>query len=245
MKTIRTSVFETNSSTTHCITIADRYKHIEDVPMRSKSEFPKLNESGELEIELNLFWDMDVRENDDVDFESVSLIMQYLTAHAVFSSQDTKWSRKNHEVVCTFEPNMKNLLKDIQDAYTTVGLEAPVAVRPYFLDVNDKKIYITKDNLYHWFDPPESYWDGESAWLKAKNKKIKSNPDAANWPQCKHYIGMCGNDLLSHSYENATNYYEDYSNVRDWEDNSDTGRDKEITTHEILTRKVSLSFYHT
>ena len=74
-------------------------------------------------------------------------------------------------------------------------------------------------------------------------KTIKRNPDAVNWPYAKHYIGMCGNDLCCSSYENATDYYDDMS--RSWDGHDYDNDENNITTNDMLTRQISLSFYHT
>lgn len=245
MRTIRHGVFETNSSTTHCATYTKTYKHIADIPLRDKKEFPKLNADGTLDVELFVYWNMKVRERDDIDLSSVKTIIEYLTAHAVFSCCETLWSRKNNEVIYHYNDNHANFLKDIQKAYQTVGLKAPIDVRPYFLDICDNKIYITEYNINKWFSPFEEYpwFDKKSEWDKYVKKTLKNNPDAANWPYAKHYIGMRVNDLCSSSYESATKYYEDMANG--WYENDNESKEDNITTNDMLTRQMSLSFYHT
>lgn len=245
MKTIRRGVFETNSSTTHCATYSKSYKNITDIPLRNASEFPKLNENNELEVELNIYWDMQVREDDSIDLSSVDTVIKYLAAHAVFSSTETLYSRKNHETIYNYDKNHKELLHDIQEAYKTMGLTVPVDVRPYFLDVNDNKIYITTENINKWFIPYEGSWyDTKREWQQYVKKTITRNPDAVNWPYAKYYIGMCGNDLCCSSYECATEYYEDLSNGYNWDEEREED-EVGITTHDMLTRQISLSFYHT
>ena len=245
MKTIRRGVFETNSSTTHCATYTKTYNHIADIPLRDKKEFPTLNADGTLDVELFVYWDIEVRERDDIDLSSVKTIIEYLTAHAVFSCHETLWSRKNNEVIYHYKDNHEYLVRDVQKAYQTVGLKAPTDVRPYFLDVGDNKIYITEDNINKWFFPFEEYpwFDNKSEWDKYVKKTLKNNPDAANWPYAKHYIGMCGNDLCSSSYEIATNYYDDMAH--DWDGSYEESDEDKITTNDMLTRQMSLSFYHT
>ena len=56
---------------------------------------------------------------------------------------------------------------------------------------------------------------------------------------------MCGNDLLSHSYEQATDYYENYVNVYNWDETTEESEETGITTIDMLTREISLNFYHT
>jgi hypothetical protein len=249
MRTIRQSVFETNSSTTHCVTYTKKYKDIDEIPLRDKSEFPALNANGELEVELNIYWDMDVRERDDIDLNSVDTIIKYLTAHAVFSCHETLWSRKNQETIDHFDENHQELLKDIQYAYKTMGLEVPVDIKPYFLDKDDNKIFVTKDNVYKWHTVygANDWYSSKKEWQKAIDERIKRNPDAANWPYAKYYIGICGNDLSSYSYASATHYFEDMTNGYNWDWDSEKNEDDqlEITTHDILTKQISLSFYHT
>ena len=245
MKTIRRGVFETNSSTTHCATYTKTYKRISDIPLRDASEFPALNPDGTLDIELFVYWDMEVRERNDIDLSSVKTIIEYLAAHAIFSCHETLWSRKNNEVIYHYTDNHRLFLADIQKAYQTMGLKAPTDVRPYFLDINDNKIYITEDNIDKWFFPFEEYpwFDNQSEYDNYIKKTIKRNPDAVNWPYAKHYIGMCGNDLCCSSYENATDYYDDMS--RSWDGHDYDNDENNITTNDMLTRQISLSFYHT
>lgn len=243
MKTIRRNVFETNSSTTHCITISKQYKSLTDIPYRKASEFPKLNENNELEVELNIFWDMEVLGDTSIDLNSVDVIIKYLCSHAVFSSQETLFSRRNHETRDNFDKNHAEFLKDIQDAYKIMELPIPVDVKPFVYDINDKKVYITKDNLYKWFLPYDvnSWFSTKKAWQADINKKIKKNSEAKNWPYIKYNIGLCGNDLCHDSYESATSYYTDFTYGYDSWDKETV---KDITTIDLLTKQMSLSFYH-
>ena len=48
MLTIRNQVFETNSSSEHCISFSQEY--------RTADEFPKLNKDGILEVEIKHYW---------------------------------------------------------------------------------------------------------------------------------------------------------------------------------------------
>ena len=182
MKTIRRKVFETNSSTTHCVTFTKRYANLFAVPLRDVSEFPALNANNELEIELDVFWDMDVIYNPNFDFSKVDAVIKYLCAQAVFSSQETLFSRRNHEIRSHFDDNHKAFLKDLQDAYTIMGLTAPVDVKPYVLDINDNKIYVTKDNLYKWFYPfdEQTWYSTKKDWKESIKKQIEINPEAKN-----------------------------------------------------------------
>lgn len=248
MKTIRRGVFETNSSTTHCASFSKDYKSISEIPFRDVSTFPKLNADNVLEIELDIYWDMEVKENDDIDLSSVETIIKYLAAHAVFSSEQTMYSRKNCEVKNNFDENHDLFLKDLQEAYTTMGLTAPTDVKYYFLDIGDNKVYVTKENLHHWFyaEGVNPWYDSKKDWLDAINKRIKKNPGAKDWPYAKKYFGLCGNDLLSNSYKSATDYYDNYLDVYDFESDSENENDDNtITTKDMLTREIDLNFYHT
>lgn len=251
MKTIRRKVFETNSSTTHCVTFTKKYENLYAVPLRDVSEFPALNANNELEIELDVFWDMDVIDNPNLDFTKVGAIIKYLCAQSVFSSQETLFSRRNHEIRNHFDDNHKAFLKDLQDAYSIMGLTVPIDVKPYVLDINDNKIYVTKDNLFKWFCPfdEQTWYSTKKDWKESIKKQIEVNPEAKNWPYLKHYIGVCGNDLCCNSYDNATSYYTDFTNGYEcWEDNNNNKVDdsfENITTVDVLTRQINLSFYHT
>lgn len=243
MKTIRKNVFETNSSTTHCISFSKEYKNITEIPMRDKSEFPALNADGDLEIELDTFWDSDVREN-DWDFSSVEVFIKYLCAQAVFSYQESIYGcRKNTEYVDNFEKNHVAFLKDLKEAYIAVGLTPPNDFKPYFIDVNDNKVYVNKDNNDKWFNTFENSWYSDKReYNRYINNTKKKHPDAVNWPYTKYRIGVCGNDLSHYSYESATKYYE--SNVSFY-DSTDEDSEMEFNTVDVLTRKVTLGFYHT
>lgn len=248
MKTVRHGVFETNSSTTHCITFSKDYKNVDDIPLRNPAELPILNEDGNLEVELNVYWDIDVRDSGDLDLNSVDTIIKYLAAHAVFSSREILWSRHNHEIRNNFDKNHKDFLNDIQQAYKVLNQTPPKDIKIYTLDVDDNKIYITKDNLYKWFIPYNDNWySSKKDWIDKVNNTIKKNPEAADWPHLKYNIGVCGNDLSSHSYEEATNYYDNSLTMYDWESRSTPENDgnTELDTVAILTRQVALSFYHT
>lgn len=244
MKTIRRGVYETNSSTTHCASFSNNYKSVKDVPLRDASTFPKLNADKVLEVELDIYWDMEVKQDDNIDLESVETIIKYLAAHAVFSSEEHKYGRKNYEIKNNFDKNHDLFLKDLQDAYKVMGLEAPVDVKYYFLDIENNKVYVTKDNLHHWFyaEGVLPWHESKKEWKSAIKKRIKKDPSAANWPYAQKYFGMCGNDLLSSSYESATDYYENTVNVYNWDDKED---DDNITTADMLTRQIDLNFYHT
>ena len=64
----------------------------------------------------------------------------------------------------------------------------------------------------------------------------------------KHYIGVCGNDLCCGSYDHATSYYTDFTDGYErWEDNNNKVDEsfENITTVDVLTRQMALSFYHT
>jgi hypothetical protein len=245
MKTIRRGVFETNSSTTHCASFSKDYSSISQIPLRDKKTFPTFNENGELEVEMNIYWDMEVC-NGDIDLDSVDTIIKYLAAHAVFSSEETKYGRKNHEVKCNFDKNHTDFLNDLIAAYKKIGLTPPKDVKYYFLDVNDNKIYITKDNLHHWIyaEGVDPWYDSHSDWAKYEKNMKKKYPNET-LPYAKNYFGMCGNDLLSNSYAQATDYYENSVNVYNWDENTEESEETGITTIDMLTREISLNFYHT
>lgn len=247
MKTIRRGVFETNSSTTHCASFSKNYKTIKDIPLRDASTFPKLNTDKVLEIELDIYWDMEVKEDPNIDLSSVDTIIKYLAAHAVYSSEETKYGRKNYETKNNFDENHDLFLKDLQDAYKVMGLETPVDVKYYFLDIGNNKVYVTKDNLHHWFyaEGVDPWYNNKKEWKNAINKRIKKDPTAIDWPYAQKWFGMCGNDLLCHSYKSATDYYENSVNVYNWDDDKEDDDSNNITTADMLTRQIDLNFYHT
>lgn len=248
MKTIRHKVFETNSSTTHCITFENekKVKSKSDIPRRDPKEFPELNENGELEVEMNIYWDDDVRNNELIDLHSADGVIKYITAHAVFSNIKTMYGRRNPETKDNFDANHIALLNDIQKAYKIMGLKPPVDVKPYTLDVNDKKIFITKDTNNKWILPVDTRWgENKKDWEKRLKKRIKENPEVAKYPHLKYNIGMCGNDLCGSSYESCLAHFSLEYIVTDWDYSGDSDGDMNIDTVDVLTHDIGLSFYHT
>ena len=110
MRTIRQQVFETNSSSEHCIAFVDA--------KRKPDEFPVVRSDGVLEIEVKHYWEcgaVDTITNKVVD------IIEYLYCVAMSCSVDRPAS-------------MGLFLDDLRRAYETYGLVPPTDVHGYVVD---------------------------------------------------------------------------------------------------------------
>lgn len=132
MKTIRTSVFETNSSSEHCLTLSTE--------PRQKEEFPALTDDGVLELEVTRFWEC----SDECDTEILRDIMEYIAVLAD-ACNDTESG-----------------LRMIQRAYEEAGLAAPKSIYLYVVDELGKRIkytdeYISADRYYDHNENKDKY----------------------------------------------------------------------------------------
>ena len=237
MITIRHNIFETNSSATHALAYTGGVipACVDDIELRNPNDLPELTEDGYLDIELSVYWDCS-DEVYDLDLSDIKYILEYLASHAVFSSRASFYSRKNTEYKDTFEENHVAFLHDIQEAYNLLGKTPPKDVRPYFYTTKHEKFYITKENKDSYFN---GYSDSCYCSLDEHNKyiqdEIKKDPTKANWPICNTYIGLVANDLISGSYVDAAEYFHlEHSNY-----------DFYLDAIEVITHKVTLTFYHT
>lgn len=116
MRTVRAHVFETNSSSEHCMTID------KDRTPRTADEFPELNPDGTLSIEVTRFWKCSKECVTDV----LRDIMEYILVLAD---------------ACN---DYKSGVEMIQAGYRTAGLTQPTDVILYVVDENGQRIpYLT------------------------------------------------------------------------------------------------------
>lgn len=125
MKTIRPCVFETNSSSEHCITVSDE--------LRTADEMPALNPDGILEIEAKIKWECG---QPGTTTDDVRDIMDYLCAMAFCL---TPWDASAEAQKLVRTKSFESLLWYVQEAYKSLGLEPPKGIFYYFTDVNGKK----------------------------------------------------------------------------------------------------------
>ena len=116
MRTIRNHVFETNSSSEHCISFSKEY--------RTADEFPKLNKDGILEVEIKHYWTCGA---EGTETDNVSDIIEYLCALAV-------------NCATKYPESMNQVLNDIKYAYANVGLDPPKGLDIYVVDDYNCKI---------------------------------------------------------------------------------------------------------
>ena len=116
MFSIRSNVFETNSSSEHALKVN------RDVP-RQKEEFPPLNEQGIVEIEATRYWES------GVSVSSVRDIMEYICLLGY-----------------SVEHNFDSALAHIKNAYEEIGLPAPKGILVYVVDHYGKRHAYTDDD---------------------------------------------------------------------------------------------------
>ncbi len=116
MHTIRKHVFETNSSSEHCISFSKEY--------RTADEFPKLNKDGILEVEIKHYWSCGAL---GTTTDKLVDIIEYLCAVAVTCASK-------------YPESMDQVLADIKYAYANVGLETPKGLDIYVVDEHKRHI---------------------------------------------------------------------------------------------------------
>lgn len=177
MKTIRSHVFETNSSSMHSMTYSPN--------RRSIDEFPVPDADGILHVELKRYWECGV----EYDPSSLADIIEYLCAQSVFSSTSWKW-----ETGCSpFDQSHAACLELLQDAYNSVGfgqhgLPALLDFKCFTRLSSGNKMYITKNTLYQWY----SDYD------------IENECDVdTSLPKLMHRIGVTSNCLSDDDFISA------------------------------------------
>ncbi len=227
MRTIRYNVFETNSSSEHCVTVSDE--------LRTADEFPKLTDDGVLEIEAKINWECG---QPGTVTDNVRDILDYLCmlAYCVHPwdvpSQTTKQLR---------DAAFNHVLYEAQCAYQNVGLEPPKSIYYYYTDINgnryrydgqadgiDKIWAIDGDGII------ECIIDNQFDRFSKEDfeKYAKDNPDViAKCIRTKYPFGI-NHNLCYGSFDNIT-FDEGYYG------------DEDYGIHDLLTKRFTLHFYRT
>lgn len=224
MRTIRHNVFETNSSSEHCISFSKEY--------RIADEFPKLNKDCILEVEIKHYWTCGA---EGTVTDNVSDIIEYLCALAV-------------NCATKYPESMNQVLNDIKYAYANVGLEHPKGLDIYVVDDYNRKIpyywlvnqeidYVVMDNegyyecnfpsLHNFFDTMdekefETFCRLHAGFMYEKVTKISRQ------------IGLACN-LIFDDYKSSI------KDIHPYEHYDDLSYDAQ----DLLLHKSTLSFYHT
>lgn len=125
MRTIRQHVFETNSSSEHCVSVSNE--------LRTADEFPKLTDDGVLEIEARIKWECG---QPGTNTDSVRDILDYFCMLAYNLYQ---WDAREETVKKLHKEAFNDVLEAAQRAYENVGLEPPKAIFYYYTDVDGNK----------------------------------------------------------------------------------------------------------
>ena len=129
MRTIRQSVFETNSSSEHCVTVSEA--------RRTADEFPELvNVDGRnvLEIEAQIDWECG---QPGTCTDNLRDILDYL---CIMAYNSVPWDCRDEETAKAIRRrNFELLLSCVQQAYQDVGLTAPDELSYYYSDVSGTK----------------------------------------------------------------------------------------------------------
>jgi hypothetical protein len=230
MITIRTAVFETNSSSEHCIVY-----HKE---ARDPSEFPPLNADGILEIEVKHLWQCGEAGTETGDVRD---IIEYLCVLAI---NCFPW--RDEEKAIGNSLSKTDCLLDIQYAYEKAGLEAPKGFYAYFLDVDGNRHDFEGINNKNWINGADEsgtveYWIDRSYNEMDKDgfeKYYAAHPELfANAIRAKHCIGI-NHNLCWDSYAKSTDHF-------DAGYGGDADPDENYTPGDLLTTKSELSFYRT
>ncbi len=127
MRTIRKSVFETNSSSMHCITVCNEDLGADGKPVkRTTDEYPVPNEDGVLEIEVTRYWEC----SDQCVTSNLRDIIEYICVLADGSDGDHKGA-----------------LELLQDQYEVTGLTPPKDFYLYVVDMDGNKISYESGNF--------------------------------------------------------------------------------------------------
>ena len=111
METFRSGTFETNSSSTHCLSVTKEPRHV--------SAFPELNADGSIDIEAKHFWQSDGK----CDTAALSEIIEYICMLGL---------------LC--EKSLDSALKIIQQGYELAGRMPPDKINLYCLARDGSRI---------------------------------------------------------------------------------------------------------
>lgn len=128
MRTVRHSVFETNSSSMHSLTYSET--------RRDPGEFPRPNDDGILEVELKTYWEC----SGECVTDEVSRIIEYMCAQSIYSG--------GHET-----KSHGQCLSLLQEVYAEFGLPEITDFICYVIDMHGVRHQVTGEN-WHRFNMP-------------------------------------------------------------------------------------------
>ena len=227
MKTIRKHVFETNSSSEHCVTVSDT--------LRTADEFPTLTADGVLEIEAKIKWECG---QDGTFTDDLRDILDYL---CILAYHLTPWQANADHTQRIRDTSYQELLSEVQSAYTDVGLEPPKSIYYYYTDTDgNRHTYAGQDGVSNCIWAPdrggmiEAVIDGKWMWFTSEDlaRFEHNNPDkVAKCIRTKYPFGINHNLLWGK-----------FSNIRfDERDDGET----DYGIEDLLHKRFTLHFYRT
>lgn len=225
MRTIRHNVFETNSSSEHCIAF--------NPMLRTPDEFPKLTPDGILEIEVKHNWECG---EPGTDTSSLEAIIEYLCVLAIHCSPYPDTEKVGNTV------SKKQFLDEIKYAYEKMGLPQPTDFYAYFLDTDGNRHEYLGDKQTNWINAKDGDGnievdiDGMSHWYTQEefDAYCEKHPDEiAKCIRSKHCIGI-NHNLCWKSYDTVTDRFD----TGMWDTESRSSSD-------LLMTRSELYFYRT
>lgn len=207
METLRLGSFETNSSSTHCLTVTNEERH--------ESAFPKINPDGSIDIEAKHYWQCD----GECDTVVLAEIIEYICMLGEACEQ-----------------NLDSALKIVQQGYELAGKMPPDKINLYCMARDGSRVPYDDLFKCRAINGPERDWvDGKVKYriyvpADEKNKArgfthtqyahvpadelddfIARNPhlvidpglELKDAPILKHYVGVNPNDLTRETLEAA------------------------------------------
>jgi hypothetical protein len=222
MRTIRQQVFETNSSSEHCIAFVDA--------KRKPEEFPVVPDNGVLEIEVKHFWECG---GTGVITNKVVDIIEYLYCIAMGC------------VACNRPESMEQFLTDLKNAYQAYGLIPPTSVYGYFLDDKDNR-HPYEDLVYDRIDyvmeysPAfvECYFNSLDGYHGMSRKEFDEF--------CRLHRGYVDEKVIRPKQRvgiSSNLFYEDYNYSTEITE-KDPVDDTYYTGYDLLVTPSTLYFYH-
>lgn len=208
METFRSGTFETNSSSTHCLSVTKETRHV--------SAFPELNADGSIDIEAKHYWECDESCHTVVLEEIIEYICMLGYA-------------------C--ERNLDSALRLVQEGYEIAGLKPPTKINLYAVTRDGSRISYTEPGCRYINGPRRDYYGNETQYyyiyvpvgkdeLERKlfthtlhaevpvdkiDAYVKENPhliiddglELKDTPILKYRVGVNPNDLTSDTLANA------------------------------------------
>jgi len=224
MRTVRPNVFETNSSSEHCITFSKEY--------RTADEFPKLNKDGILEVEIKHYWTCGAL---GTTTNKVTDIIEYLCALAV-------------NCASKYPASMDQLMEDLTIAYKNVNLDHPKGVEVYVVDDYDRKVpyyKLANQEVDYVVINSDGYYECNFPNLNNFFAEM-SREDFAEFERL--HKGFMYEKVVKISRQIGLSYnliFGDYKSSIDDIYPSDISDDNRYDAQDLLLHKSKLSFFHT